>query len=319
MLPAVKRQPVILIVLVLIAVAALVVSLSRRPPGPRAVSGTIETGEVRVASRYGGRVECLLADEGDRLAPGQPIVQLDAAELRARRDQVAASLQELEHGPRPEEIAAAKAEWEALMAQRDFARAEEKRSRELFEQQVVSATERDQAASRADALDKSVAAAKSRYDLLLAGTRVERLAQVRAQLAEIEAQLREMTIASPGNCILEVLGVKVGDVLPANREVATLLLTDRLWVRVYVPETWLGHIQLGQSVQVRTDSSREEFTGTVEQINRQAEYTPRNVQTVEDRVRQVFGVKVRLPANTNALQPGMAADVFFLNMPAPPK
>jgi multidrug resistance efflux pump len=315
----VKRKPVILAVAALAVVVALMVSLSRRQVGTRAVSGTIETDEVHIASRYGGRVARLLAQEGNRLNPGQLVVELDAAELRARRDQATALLQELEHGPRPEEIAAAKADWEALRAQRDFARAEEQRSRELFEQKVVSSTERDQAASRADALDRSVAAAKARHDLLLAGTRAERLDQARAQLAEIDAQLREMAIVSPGNCVLEVLNVKVGDVLPPNREVATLLLADRLWVRVYVPETWLGRIQLGQQVKVQTDSSREEFTGTVEQVNRQAEFTPRNVQTVEDRVRQVFGVKVRLPAETNILKPGMAADVFFPDVPAQSK
>jgi HlyD family secretion protein len=89
---------------------------------------------------------------------------------------------------------------------------------------------------------------------------------------------------------------------------------------VYVPENWLGHIQVGQQVNVRTDSSgSREFKGVVEQINRQAEFTPRNVQTVADRIRQVFGVKVRLPSDTGVLRAGMAADVFFPNVPAPPK
>ena len=81
---------------------------------------------------------------------------------------------------------------------------------------------------------------KSRCELLQAGTCPERLAQSKAQLAEIDAQLNEMTIIAPSDCVLEVLSVKVGDVLPANRELATLLLPQHLWVRVYVPEPWLG-------------------------------------------------------------------------------
>jgi multidrug resistance efflux pump len=88
---------------------------------------------------------------------------------------------------------------------------------------------------------------------------------------------------------------------------------------VFVPEPWLGLIQLGQPVKVRTDSSSEEFTGQVEQINRAAEFTPRNVQTVDDRVRQVFGVKVRLPSDTSRLRAGMNVDVFFPNVPPLPK
>src|SRR5438128_2431564 len=94
--------------------------------GARSVSGTIETDEVHVASRYGGRVERILAQEGDPLQPGQLIAELDARELSARRDQAAAQLEELERGPRPAEIAAAKAEWESLVAQADFARDDEK-------------------------------------------------------------------------------------------------------------------------------------------------------------------------------------------------
>jgi HlyD family secretion protein len=142
-----------------------------------------------------------------------------------------------------------------------------------------------------------------------------RVIQARAQLADIDAQLAEMQVLAPGDSVLEVLSVKVGDVLPANREVATLLLPEHLWVRVYVPETWLGLIKIGDQVRVRVDSFRhEDFPGIVEQVNRQAEFTPRNVQTVEDRIRQVFGVKIRLPSNNERLRAGMAADVYFPNV-----
>src|SRR5438445_1617123 len=99
----------------------------------------------------------------------------------------------------------------------------------------------------------------------------------------MDAQLREMRTAAPSDCVLEVLSVKVGDVLAANRELATLLLPQHLWVRVYVPEPWLGHIQLGDAVRVRVDSDPgKDFSGVVEQVSRSAEFTPRNVQTVAE-------------------------------------
>jgi len=306
-------------VIALAVVASAVWLLSHRHAGAHSVSGTIETDEVHVASRYGGRVERIYAGEGDTLRAGQVIMQLDAAELRAQRDYTAALLEELEHGPRPAEIAAAKHDWESLAAQLDYARSEAKRAQELFDQKVVSQTELDDANSRANSLQQSTDAAQKRYDLLAEGTRPERIARARAQLAEIGARLREMTINAPTNCVLEVLSVKVGDVLPANREVATLILPQHLWVRVYVPELWLGLIQLGELVKLHTDSTRDEYTGTIEQINRQAEFTPRNVQTVADRIRQVFGVKVRLPTDTPTLRAGMSVDVFFLRVPLPPK
>jgi len=283
---------------------------------PQSVSGTIETDEVRVASRYGGRVEKTFAEEGSALKAGQVIVELEAAELGAKRDQAAAQLAELEAGPRKEELAAAKEEWEALAADLDQARADAKRADELFAQKTISATEHEQALTRARRLERNAAAARSRFDLLAAGTRAERVTQARALLAEIETQLRELKIVAPSDGVLEVLSVKAGDVLAPNREVATLLLTNRLWVRVYVPEPWLGNIQLGDEVKARVDADAgRDFPGVVEQIGRAAEFTPRNVQTVGERIKQVFGVKLRLDNRDGKLRAGMAADVTFPKVP----
>jgi multidrug resistance efflux pump len=164
-------------------------------------------------------------------------------------------------------------------------------------------------------LEKSAAALKSQYELLEAGTRPERIAQAKADVAEMETQIREMRIYSPTNTILEVLSVKVGDVLGPNREVATLVLANDIWVRVYVPETWLGYMKVGESVNVKVDSFPDKtFHGVVEQVARVAEFTPRNVQTVEERMKQTFGIKIRLDA-ANELRPGMSVDAFFANVP----
>lgn len=288
-----------------------------RPAGvPGSVSGTIETDEARVASRYGGRVEKVLATDGTALAGGQVIVELDAAELRAQRDQLAAQLAEAEAGPRREELAAAKADWEALSTQQILANSERQRAAELFKEKTISESDRDRAVSAAQVTEKQVAAARARYDLLLAGTRPERMALLRAQLAELDSHLREMRVVAPTNCVLEVLSVKLGDVLAPNQTVATLLFTNHLWVRVFVPEPWLGHIQPGGSVKVRVDSfPGTDFVGTVELIQRSAEFTPRNVQTVGERVKQVFGVKVKLENPEGRLRAGMAADVVFPGVP----
>ena len=298
-----------------VALAAIGTSCNRNS-SPQSVSGTIEVDETRVASRYGGRVEKILAWEGDAVTNGQVLVELDAAELHAQRDRVAAQLAEAEAGPRKEEIAAAKASWEALEAQYDLARVERKRGEELFAAKTISETERDRAVSSEQSLEKNAAAAKSQYDLLLAGTRPERIAQARAQLAELDTQFREMKISAPTNCVLEVLNVKLGDVLAPNQPVATLLFTNHIWVRVFAPEPWLGHIKLGDAVKVRVDAFPEkDFAGAVEQIQRSAEFTPRNVQTVDERVKQVFGVKVKLDNAEDKLRAGMAADVVFPSVP----
>jgi HlyD family secretion protein len=256
-----------------------------------AVSGTIEVDEAHVGPRSGGRVEKIFAWEGDRLHEGQVIVQLDASELRARRDLAEAQIDTAVHDA------------DAQEAQLVFLSDDARRQKDLLQRRVVSSTDAERADSAAKSQEKNVAAAKMR------------VAQARAQLADIDSQLAEMQVVAPADSILEVLSVKVGDVLPANREAATLILTGHLWVRVYVPESWLGLIKLGEHVRVRVDSfPHTDFDGVVEQINRQAEFTPRNVQTVADRIKQVFGVKVRLPSDDDRLRAGMAADVYFPNV-----
>jgi len=253
-------------------VIALSIFLSGCQKRNNSVSGTIEVDEVHVGPRSGGRVEKIFAWEGDTLRTGQPIVQLDASELHARRDLAEAQINTAIHDA------------DAQDAQLQFLRDDAKRQKDLLQRKVVSPNDAERADSAAKAQDKNLAAAKMR------------VTQARAQLADIDAQLAEMQVIAPSDSVLEVLSVKVGDVLPANREVATLLLTHHLWVRVYVPEPWLGLIKVGDQVRVRVDSfPGKDFDGTVEQVNRQAEFTPRNVQTVADRIRQVFGVKIRLP------------------------
>src|SRR5205085_1655775 len=259
----------------------------------KAVSGTIEVDEAHVGPRAGGRVEKILAWEGDHLHEGQLIAQLDASELRARRDLAAAQIDTAIHDA------------DAQEAQLQFLRDDARRQQDLLKRKVVSPSDAERADSASKSQEKNVAAAKMR------------VAQARAQLADIDAQLAEMQVIAPADSILEVLSVKPGDILapPFNQEVATLLLTGHLWVRVYVPESWLGLIKLGEHVRVQVDSfPHTDFDGVVEQINRQAEFTPRNVQTVADRIKQVFGVKIRLPSDDDRLRAGMAADVYFPNV-----
>ena len=257
------------------------------------VSGTIEVDEVHVAPRSAGRIAKILVQEGQTLHAGDLIAELDAAELKAQRDVAAA------------QINTAERDVEAQTAQLDFARGEARRQADLLRSKTVSSTE----AERAESSSKTQA-------MLVEASRM-RVIQARAQLAAMDAQMREMQVTAPTDSVLEVLSVKVGDVLPANREVATLILPQHLWVRVYVPEPWLGLIKLGDAVRVRIDAFHDrDFRGAIEQISRQAEFTPRNVQTVEDRIRQVFGVKIRLENEDDKLRAGMSADVYFADAPS---
>jgi HlyD family secretion protein len=272
--------------------AFVVISLPSCRPRIQPVSGTIEVDEVHIAPRTGGRVVEILVQEGDTLQKGQSIARLVAPEMQARRDLAEA------------QIETAMRDADAHEAQLEFMRADARRQEELLRTKTVSPSEAERARSAAAAEEKNLEAARMR------------IVQMRAQLAEIDAELGELKVVAPNDCVLEILNVKVGDVLAPNQEFATLILPGHLWVRVYVPEPWLGFIKLGEKVSIRVDSfPNEDFSGTVEQINRKAEFTPRNVQTVEDRIKQVFGVKIRLQDRSDNLRAGMAADAVFPGVP----
>jgi multidrug resistance efflux pump len=155
--------------------------------------------------------------------------------------------------------------------------------------------------------------------LVLAGPRNEEIADARAQLAEAEArleqikvQLAEGEVTSPAKATVEVLSVRPGDLLTPNQAIARLLEKDQIFVRVFVPEPRLGLIRTGQRARIKVDTfSDRAFDGVIEQINTQGEFTPRNVQSRDERNHQVFGVKVRIDNREGLLKAGMAAEVVF--------
>jgi multidrug resistance efflux pump len=150
------------------------------------------------------------------------------------------------------------------------------------------------------------------------GYRPEEIAQARAALEAAEAavriieeQIKELTIRAPSASVVEAIELQPGDLVTAGAPVIALADRSRLWVRAYVPEGWLA-LQIGQPVQVTVDSfPGQSFTGHVSFIAREAEFRPGNVQTPEERSKQVFRIKVQLDEGLNQLRPGMIADVWL--------
>jgi multidrug resistance efflux pump len=152
--------------------------------------------------------------------------------------------------------------------------------------------------------------AQATYEKFVRGNRREDVDLAKASFSYDEARYREREVVAPSDATVEVLDVRPGDLIAPNTPVATLLERDQIYIRIYIPETEIGHVTLGQKAEVRVDSfANTVFDGVVEQINQQAEFLPRNVQTREERVHQVFGVKVRIDDSSNRVRAGMAADV----------
>ncbi|MEK7334079.1 MAG: HlyD family efflux transporter periplasmic adaptor subunit, partial [Candidatus Binatota bacterium] len=294
--------------------------------GELVLSGVVEADDIHVGSKVGGRVLKVAAKEGQGVKAGDVLVLLEPYELNASLAESRASLKQAEAklaalvaGYRKEEIDQAKADWLAGKVQHENAERFRRRMGDLIERELISHQDYDDAKAKAEEAEQRMKSAKERHDLLLAGTRHEEVSQARASVemarARVEilkTQLNETVIRAPVDAVVEVLDLEPGDLVGAGKPVATLLRTNDLWVRAYLPEKRLGYVQPGLKVKIRVDSfPQKNFSGTVRRVNRQAEFTPRNVQTTEERVLQVFQTEVVIEDPDRLLRPGMNADVFI--------
>jgi multidrug resistance efflux pump len=260
----------------------------------------------------------------------------EIAEARAAAAQAKADYELRKNGYRKEDIDSAQDDLERAKADEvrthlDFDRYEALAKKDLVSKQQrdtaeanwkVALAQREMAQHKLDELRRGyrpeeIASAQARYEQAQAnleklerGNRREDVELAKAAYAYDQARFRERQVTAPSAAIVEVLDVRPGDLIAPNTPVATLLEKDQIYVRIYIPETEYGHIKLGQKAEVRVDSfPNTVFDGEVEQINQQAEFLPRNVQTREERVHQVFGVKIRINDPAGHVLAGMAADV----------
>jgi HlyD family secretion protein len=281
--------------------------------------------------------------ELERLRRGFRTEEIEQA--RAKRDQAAAALEQAVAGPREQEIEIAREQLAQAKADLELAESEYARLERLREQGQAATIEYDQSVRTLKASRARVAAAEQELALLQAGTRKEEIARLRAVLAEaeqslalheagyrpediaraqadvaagearlaaIQKQVSELTVAAPCACLVEAFDLRPGDLVSANAPAVSLLDRSNLWVRTYVSEAHLPDVRLGQRVPIRiTNRPGERYMGRVTFIATDAEFTPKNIQTPEERSKQVFRVKVTLTEGQDVLRVGMSADVLF--------
>jgi multidrug resistance efflux pump len=298
---------------------------SQRRAGPLKVSGYVEADEVRVGSRVGGRVKTVRAEEGSIVRAGDVLVELEPYDLNERRAEAAAvlaqrsaRLDELIAGPRAPEIAAARASVEAAAAQRELAQLNFDKVKKSFEGGAASPEELDRATQQLKSAAAELERNSQQLKLLEQGTRPEEVAQARAALEQakaalqaIDRQLEELVVKAPIDGRVEAVNLEPGDLIAPNAPVLSLTDLRTMWVRAFVPERHMN-LQNGQPVRVSVDSFPGRFfAARVTFIASQGEFTPSNVQTPEERSKQVFRIKATLDEGADVLRPGMAADVWL--------
>ncbi|MEK7866798.1 MAG: efflux RND transporter periplasmic adaptor subunit [Planctomycetota bacterium] len=315
----------LLVLALIVGGFAVALLYSQRQTGPYKVSGVVEADEIRVGSRVGGRVKAVQAAEGSRVKAGDVLVTLEAfdlpdrrAEADARCRQLEAQLQKLEKGPRPQEVEAARDRLAAAKAQAELAKLTFDRTKKLVAENNASVDQLDRATNDLKAAEANANAQEQEVGLLVEGSRKEDIAAARASLeatraalAIIDRQMEELSVRTPVDGIVEALDLQPGDLVASNAPVLSIMDTRAMWIRAYVPEGRL-QLEVGQPLKVTLDAfPGETLKGRLTFVARQGEFTPGNVQTPEERSKQVFRIKVALEGPTERLRPGMAGDVWL--------
>jgi len=287
-------------------------------------SGHVEAIDVRVATKVRGRLLQRPVDEGDAVKKGQLIAAVDTVdaelflrEAEAQREQADATLRLTVAGSRREDIAALAAQVDSVAADLAGAAKELARQETLVAEGVTTAKTRDDALARRDALRGQLESAKQGLARAKAGSREQEIEAARAtrdamdaRIAQLRQQIADATILSPAAGLVTEKIAEPGELLAAGAPILVITDLAKPWLTVYVAEPDLGRIKLGAAAEVTTDGG-EKRQGKVTFIASTAEFTPKNVQTRDERVKLVYRVKIGLDNADGLFKPGMPAEARF--------
>lgn len=294
---------------------------SKKPDG----SGTIECTQVDIAPQVAGRIVALVPQEGDLVKQGDLVARLDAADYELKRNEAKAAvtvaraqLELLLAGSRQEDIERAREQVIEAQASAEAAEADLRRINSVYQSGTATQKQMDDAKTQADRTKAALAAADQTLTKLEKGSREEeiRLAQTQvdqadARLALTEKAVTDCTITSSINGVVTTRIHEEGEFVPVGAPLITVSRLDEVWLSVYVPETALGGVKIGQNARIKIDGRPDFFDGKVTYISPTAEFTPRNVQTPDERAKLVYRVKITLPNKEGIFKPGLPADGFL--------
>lgn len=286
--------------------------------------GNVEVTEVDTGFKTPGRIAEILTDEGRPVSKGDVLARLENVETQSAVAQAEAALseakeklQEISLGSRKQEIAQASAVVEQSKAELDRAEKELKRAVFLHGNGAIPTQKLEDAQKARDVAFNVHKKATEAFSLAVDGPRKETVQAAKARVQQLEAalsiaheRLNDTTLVSPVAGIILRKNMEPGETVGAGAPVFTIGDLKNPWVRVYVKEDRLNHVKIGQKASVTVDSyPGRVFDGTISHIASEAEFTPKNIQTKEERVKMVFAVKVAVKNDGMELKPGMPADV----------
>ncbi len=303
----------LLSLLVLAALGAAAAGCGGNGDGTIEASGTIEGTEINVAAEAGGRVLHVPVTEGVRVTVGDTLVLINDEEYRLQLKQAEANLASLDaayrlalEGSRKEDLLQAEAAYAS-------AKADQQRMKELLATATITQKQYDDAYTRFVAAEQTYAKMKTGLrPAEISGARARREGAL-AQVELLHKRIRDCTVLAPAQGTVTLRAVEPGEFVGMGSNVIRLTFLDRVKLTIYVSEGELGLVTLGQSAEVFIDTFGKDrsFGGTVVYVSPSAEFTPKNVQTKEERTKLVFAVKIEVHNPDGALKPGLPADAVL--------
>ncbi len=322
------------------------------PEGLIQANGRIEGDHYTVASKFPGRLSERTVNEGDNVEKEQILAKLDDAQVHARVEQAQATVKSLEAQLNaaetglamlkkviPLKVATAKAEidhvearLEAARVRSDQAGKEGGRREQLLASRTISRECAEQAdlnkkVANADLASARAALTQAQKDFTVAELGWDQVkvredemvaleaqvVQAKAALAEAQSVLADLTLYAPAMGVITTCMVEVGEIVAPGSPLLDIVNLDRLYLKVYIQENEIGKVRLGLPARIHTDAFPDKFfSATVRYISSRAEFTPKEVQTPDERVKMVYAVKLYLSANPDhRLTPGLPADAII--------
>ena len=294
------------------SIALLASGCSGNGNGSIEASGTIEGTEINVAAEVAGRILAVPVNEGARVNRGDTLAIINDEEYRLQLKQADANLASLEAafrlaaaGSRKEDVIQAEAAYTS-------ANADYQRMKELLASATITQKQYDDAYARYVAADQTYRKAKSGLrPEEINGARARRDGAV-AQVDLLQKRIRDCAVLAPAPGTLTLRAVAPGELVGMGSNIARLTYLDRVKLTIYVNEADLGRVALGQGADVTIDTFPDKpFAGRVVSISPNAEFTPKNVQTKEERTKLVFAVKLEIENPEGSLKPGLPADAVL--------
>ena len=325
-----KRLIRIVILVVLVSAVILGVRWFLKEEGNQSASelriyGNIDIRKADLAFKEQERIVQVLVEEGDRVAPGQVLARLQTNRLDAQIREIQAKIaaqqevvKRLEAGTRRQEIEQARAEVTAARARVRNTKKNYERIRKMSGAGATSLQALDNAQALLDVDEAQLKVKEKALNLAIEGPRKEDIAAAKNNLETLEAslsllqiRLSDMALISPATGVIQNRILEPGEMASPNRPVVTLALTDPKWVRAYVPEPYLGRINLGMKAKILSDSfPGQTFEGWIGFISPVAEFTPKTVETEDLRTKLVYEVRVFVHDSKDLLRLGMPITVI---------